>query len=68
MMIIDNKFNFWDIVYLKTDPDQEKRIVTEMKLIGSMGAISILYLLSCGSQISNHYEEEISSEKDIVES
>jgi hypothetical protein len=39
MMIIENKFNFGDIVYLKTDPDQRARIVTTFSVGGSLNAI-----------------------------
>lgn len=64
MMIIDNKFNFWDIVYLKTDVDQEPRIITQISLCPSG---MILYQLSCGLQVSLHYEKEITPEKSLIE-
>jgi hypothetical protein len=62
MMIIENKFNFGDIVYLKTDPDQRARIVTTF----SVGVHSMLYELSCGTITSWHRDFEISTEKDVL--
>ena len=48
-----------DIVFLKTDPEQNERIVTEIRIRPS----SILYSLSCGTTDSQHYEIEISTSK-----
>jgi hypothetical protein len=62
MMVIDNKFNFGDIVYLKTDPDQRPRIVTRF----SVGATSMTYELTCGTVCSWHLDFEISTEKDVL--
>lgn len=61
-MIIDNKFNFGEKVYLITDIDQKQRLVTGM----SLRMESIGYELSCGSEISTYYDFEISKEKNIV--
>lgn len=62
MMVIENKFNFGDIVYLKTDPDQRPRIVTTF----SVGVSSILYELSCGTITSWHRDFEMTAEKDVL--
>lgn len=62
-MVIDNKYDFGEIVYLKTDSDQEKRIVTAIKVYP---AGDIIYQLSCGTENSDHYEFEISREEDTV--
>jgi hypothetical protein len=67
MMIIDNKFEFGQFVYLKTDPDQEKRMVTEMKLISIGKEVIIVYWLNFGSSCTLHYENEISAEKNLIE-
>lgn len=48
-----------DIVFLKTDPEQNERIVTEIRIRPN----SILYSLSCGTTDSQHYEIEISTTK-----
>lgn len=61
-MVVDNKFNFGQIVFLKTDEDQKARIVTAFKIMES----SILYELSCGTECSYNYEFEIGTEKNIL--
>jgi hypothetical protein len=63
MMVINNLFNIEDLVYLKTDPDQKKRIVTAM-LIRPGGSYS--YELSCGTEAKWFYEFEISAERDVI--
>jgi hypothetical protein len=62
-MVIDNKFNFGDVVYLKTDPDQRARIVSKMSVLPT-GVI--VYELSHNTYTSPHYEFEISTEKDVL--
>lgn len=63
MMVIDNKYNYEQQVYLKTDVDQKLRIVTGL-LIRPNGLIS--YELSCGTECRWHYDFEISTEKDVL--
>ncbi len=63
MMIINNKFQIEDIVYLKTDADQKQRIVTAL-LVRPGGSYS--YELSCGTEAKWFYEFEISAEKDFI--
>ena len=58
-MILDNKYNLGDIVYLKTDTDQSERILTSIQV----SVIGILYKLSCGTTETWHYDIEISAEK-----
>jgi len=62
MMVIDNKYKIGDIVYLKTDIEQKKRIVTRI-YISSNG---LVYELCCGDDMSNSYDIEISKEKDVI--
>lgn len=62
MMVIENKFNFGDIVYLKTDSDQRPRIVTRF----CVGITAMAYELYCGTQCSWHCDYEISTEKDVL--
>lgn len=62
MMLIDNKYNIKDEVYLKTDSDQRKRIVTSI-IIKSDG---IMYELVCGENSGWHYDFEITMEKDVI--
>jgi len=63
MTVIDNKFDFGDLVYLKTDEDQKVRLVTGFRVYPGGG---LIYYLSCGNCISDHYEFEISSEKNVL--
>lgn len=61
-MVIDNKFDIKQIVYLTTDTEQRARIVTGF----SISDTGIGYELSCGSNVSTHYDYEISEEKNIL--
>ena len=62
MMVLENKYNIGDFVYLTTDTEQKKWVVTRL----SVGSSEIVYELSLGGEISGHYDFEISTEKDIV--
>lgn len=65
MTVIDNKYNYGDIVYLATDEYQLARIVTAVCLRDSQ----ISYELSCGSNMPSwHQEIEITPEKNIIKS
>ena len=55
-------YNIGDYVYLKTDIDQYKRLVTGY----TVRTDGILYLLSLGSEETSHHELEISDEIDIL--
>lgn len=59
-MTIKTKFNFGDIVYLKTDPEQYPRMVVGV----SVRPTSMTYMLALGSTESFHYEIEISRQRD----
>lgn len=61
-MVIDNKFNFGDTVYLKTDTDQKPRIVTGF----SVRPQGLLYQLTQGTYEVAHYEFEITAEKNVL--
>jgi hypothetical protein len=54
------KFDFGDIVYLKTDPDQFRRIITGIVLRQKQ----ILYYVSLGATETAHFDYEITLEKD----
>lgn len=62
MMIVDNKYNLKDYVYLTTDREQSKRVVTGIFIRIS----SIMYELTLGSTCSCHYEFEISEQEDTL--
>lgn len=55
-------FALGDIVFLKTCPEQLERMVTGITFRPN-GAV---YMISIGSNESNHYEIEISSEKNLL--
>ena len=63
-MMISTDIEFFQIVYLKLDPDQYGRMVTKVEI--SPGG-EILYQLSCGTIISMHYRQEFSLEKNELE-
>ena len=62
-MRVDIKYEYGEYVYLKTDPLQERRMVTGVLLRPHS---SVVYYLSLGSLESTHYEIEISREKDYT--
>ena len=61
-MIIDNKFDIGEVVFLSTDIDQCTRVVTGI----TVKPHGLIYALSCGSSESWHYDFEITIEKDIL--
>ena len=60
-MVIDNKFNFEEVVYLITDVDQNLRIITGIQITKD----SIIYRLACGITESWHYDFEIVKDKNF---
>lgn len=62
MMVIDNKFEYGQTVYLKTDKGQLPRIVTAIHLRGQ----NITYCLSQGTGETVHHDIEISEEINVV--
>lgn len=61
-MVIENKFNIGDIVYLKTDKDQSPRMV--FALVVRQGGI--LYEVAAGVNTSSHYDFELSAEANVL--
>lgn len=61
-MLIDNKYSIGQVVFLKTDPDQLPRIVTQIKITSK----DILYQLSICASVSDHYDYEISENKNVL--
>lgn len=62
MMVIDNKFEFGDIVYLKTDRDQFERIVIGIRI----SPLGIIYRVAVGAVETDHYDMELTTEKNII--
>lgn len=61
-MIIENEYNIGDSVYLKTDNDQNERIVSGVLIRKT----HILYYLVCGTNESAHYDFELTVNKDVL--
>jgi hypothetical protein len=61
-MLIDNKFNLEQIVYLVTDNEQKKRMVTAIQL----GINGLIYQLTCGTVETWHYAAEMSVDEDVT--
>lgn len=61
-MTIANEHDLGDIVYLRTDPDQNILVVTAIAVTPG----GLLYKLAIGTNESWHYGVEISREKDIL--
>lgn len=61
-MVIDNKFEIGQTVYLATDPEQVKRVVYAFLVYRN----EVLYKIAAGVQNSDHYDFELSTEPDQV--
>jgi hypothetical protein len=59
-MLIENKYEIGDMVYLITDKEQLSRIVFGLTVYATG---ECLYKLACGTQISEHYSFELSLEE-----
>lgn len=62
MMVINNKFEFGQILYLTTDRDQLPRMVTGIKVCKHG---ELLYEVMSGTLQSTHYEYELCEEKNV---
>jgi hypothetical protein len=63
MMLVENKFNIGQIVFIKTDKEQLPRMVTSL----NVNPNGIVYRLSAGTQDTENYEMELSEEANILE-
>jgi len=63
MMVIDNKFEIGQLVYLKTDEEQKERMVVNI-IIGPNDTLR--YLLCLAAAETWHYEMEITHEKNVL--
>ncbi len=62
MIVVNNKFEIGEIVYLVTDQEQRKRVVTGITICPDD---SLLYEVITGTSPSKHYDFEISREEDV---
>ncbi len=63
MMVIENKFNIGDTVYLITDDEQKPRIIVSFVVYRNG---DLLYKVCFGIINSEHYDFELSSEKNLI--
>ena len=61
-LVIDNKYNIGDTVYLITDKDQLPRMVYRFIVYRN----EVLYTLATGTINSDHYDFEICDTKNIL--
>lgn len=61
-MLADTQFELGQEVFLKTDIDQQKRLITGI----CIRPTGINYELTCGANSSWHYDFEILIEKDVM--
>lgn len=61
-MVVNNKFQFGDLVYIKTDKEQNTYIVIAFFVTGK----ELKYLCACGDKDKYFFEIELSSEKNIL--
>lgn len=61
-MVVDNKFDIGQIVFLRTDADQSPFLVTRL----TINRDGILYYLTSGQIESCHYDFEISDKRDEI--
>lgn len=59
-MDIKTKYDPEEWVYLVHDPEQHKRMITEIRMTKRVRQ----YMLRCGAEESLHYEYELSRDKD----
>lgn len=62
-IVIDNRHEIGDTVFLKTDPDQLYRMIMAFKVFKDG---ELLYELVQGTISSYHYDFEISTERNIL--
>lgn len=60
-MVIENKFEIGQTVYLITDEDQKPRLVISIRV----NKYDLIYELNSGTIASFHYDFEISEEKQL---
>ena len=64
MAVITLKHDLGNIVYLKTDKEQLKRMIVQISIMPN----GLMYELGCNGNSSFHYDFEFSNEKDVLES
>ena len=60
-MVIENKYEIGQTVYLITDEDQKPRLITAI----IVNKYDLIYEIISGTLQSNHYDFELSTEKTV---
>lgn len=60
--LLDNKYEIGDTVYLKTDTEQIPRLIYCFVVYRN----ETLYKVACGTETSEHYDFELSTEKSAL--
>ena len=60
-MVIENKYEIGQTVYLITDEDQKPRLVLTI----NVNKYDLIYEVTSGTSLSRHYDFEISEEKHL---
>jgi hypothetical protein len=60
VITVEIKYNIGQTVFLKTDQRQEDRLVYGYKVYRN----EVIYLLTFGTQISEHYDFELTADRD----
>lgn len=61
-MQIKNKLALQQYVYLKTDPDQHRRMIIGIKVCATL---ELMYEVQCGTVCTWHYECELSEQREV---
>lgn len=62
-MVLDNKFELGQTVYVKTDPSQLPRMVISIELLGNG---NLIYKVTHLDYVTSHYDFELSCEEDTL--
>jgi hypothetical protein len=64
-MEIKTRYDIGQLVYLTTDPVQEDRLITAIKIVAGG---SVIYTLAAGVVETCHYEIELTAHKNVIKS
>jgi hypothetical protein len=62
-MVVENKFDIGQVVYLRTDKEQEPCIITCLTVYRDG---DVLYEVNRGSHSSRHFDFELSNERNLA--
>ncbi len=59
-------YKIGELVYLKTDPDQRKRMVVAIIIRKGNNGEYVEYELACGTEVTHHSDSEIANNVDVL--